>query len=1319
MALKQSSSLASLRARFRTKSISREHSADSNHHSNAHNDSDAKIAFPPSSSSTTSPSSQPQASPTTLQNSSSSRSASQAAPPPASSSSSSSSSTNNGSNNNNGPAVNRWADAPPLPSIILQQQQTPHQPNKKGTDKMPLGYVPPAPSGSSSGSQFVVQQTKRNTNSHVTSRDAPISSPTQQPTPNLASRARMSAAEQGAQFLRQSNVPENSRQSAPSQQTGRLPGQLGPDQSAGRLPGQQIPNGSPRPGGRLPPSSAGQAIAASASQSRPPPPAGATRSASTSSKMSSSSSADAMAAKLKNRVSITPGKESWSQVQAREQRERENKEFARRSMMPGGPGSQGGMHGYGGGGGGRAASASQGYASAGPGPGQGMPPQRSLSHNTRASYMGSPPSASSGAASAYARAPVPGGPVLHHSPQQQQRLPPQQAGGERSRSMYVASPPSMYDNLHPAPALHASPPSSAQHRQQQQQQQQARPMSHIPPGASHMHSPSSASNGSLISSTQSGNAFPEPPLRGMSTRSSAQFGSGQTASPQQQQGLVRLRTPPKPTQPFSPIRPADSAIFSAPAPTFPRAVHINQAYTGFFCEENAYRLAQGLLLRPPFVSPTGPAQAQAQQIQAQLAELGLVDPRAAIAAGKSSKEAGGLLEAALAQDRERENVYRGLGLRWGVHVVFASNEGQNVALFAQRAGVAAGRGDGLVIWDYHVFVAVTAYMPIEGMLPSDLARSRRTPPTRSMSLLSDQSNLNLPAFAAATRHAFHPPTGGLVDEPELGTKAWVSKTWIYDFDSSLSYPPEFTVPGRVKKEAAAKAGWSGSGPDGLPPPTAVPLDMYALATLRLNLFESEAEDGASGAKPAAGGGPKLPSRLKPRFRIVPAQMFLDHFASDRRHMKRAGDAEVAAGLGVPGRSRQATVPGSPGAAAAAAMVDDKESKDGEVPDKGLWTQPPPVWASIAGKFARVKGIQNNLFDRYVSMAEGAAQQDDDGLYGTVIKAEEFAEGSWTGAVPAVPGEIKEAALPPPSMLPTPSPTGSVIAPPSGHRSAQTQPPPYSPMESEPAASRALSPAESLPSPNGRTGPPSTNTPPVPPAVGPQPSLAQQPHSQHPAQHQLQHQPQPQQRAQTQPPPPPPAHMHHAQSRPADAAADPRRRTMISHAPPPVPDGPGRQPQPREDSRQQYSQEAQRHHQQQMQPSRQHSQQQQQYEQYQHAPMHQQSARAAPMPSAGAAGIGANGNARRGGRVESPLFAAYLQASYEARATNVTPSNSAGAMMFPSSSLGSINTAGGAAGGGGLGPRGDAGSPAPPMAMMMGAGSMSLLLATSAGGDFYP
>ncbi|CAD6917305.1 unnamed protein product [Tilletia controversa] len=1147
MALKHSSSFASLKARFRSKSSAGGPKDGDDRDDNL---APADASYSSAKSLPSSPSSGLMRRPSLFRSKNSSSSGGGGGSPGSVTSSSSAGADATGSR------LSRWADAPPLPI---------RSPSKKKPESFPLGYVPPAPlQASSTGSQAI------------------STSPFQTPT----SKAGMTAAEQGAR-LRQRDSRQSASASEPLRsgrpmsspvQTPQKPQQQQQLSKSQLLPGQQQ---TPPPNitlSRAPPSSASQAIAASQQQQRQqisrslsykgPPPAASSDSANTPARTT-----------LKRVVSITPGKESWAQAQAREQREREeSKEYRYRP-----PPSVSSYHGHAS----KEPPAEPVYAGYGSGSiHTGPVPARSLSQSTRASHTGGATSAPSSPSPRRAVASE----SLHQTAQltrtgsnsqfQRASIASKALAAERSRSIHA-----------PGQTVHA-PVQPAQMRPADSTAAQPQSKPQLPRSVS-MGSPSHLPNG-VVQALSSPVSLPS---------------SSPNASP----------------------GPSMSTIFNAPAPPFPRAP-VAQLYASCYCEENAYRLAQSLLCRPPFGMDRSRDPATAN------ANAGVIDPK----------------------ERERESMYRHMGLRWAVHVVFASNEGQNVALFAQRAGAEAGRGDGLVIWDYHVFVAVTAFLPT-----------------------GNANTASVPAFAAATQNSYQPASRSLlIDSDELAgsSNAYVSKTWIYDYDSSLAYPPEYTVPGATAANSSTVR--NGDGPDGLPPPTPVPFDMYALATLRLNLFANAG--GASEDAKAATSGPKLPDRLRPKFRIVPAQKFLDHFASDRRHMraKRSGDAMQA-----PAQARRGTIPASPANGVASASIGNsgEGAEDGPTKAEDLWTKPPPPWEAIMGKSARVRQERNNLFERYVSMA-GAASRDTNSVYGVVVDAEEFVKGRWTGAVPAVPGNVRHSQSPSPSGM---APSQPVRMPSNASQASRSSSQPLGP---------------------GHAGRPTSASPPSS-YRGP-PRIAQQsPYSYQGSSNGLSHP-----HVQTQPLVSPvhtavrqapqgqyvqsPASMTSPlpTSRLPDQASGSGQRTWSGGAPPAVPNGPGYAPDPRDSAYRQSMPNGTPNTHGYALPSAHHQQ--------QHQQQQQQHAGSGGAQGSGAAGVGANGTARRGGRVESPYFAAFLQASAEARAQTLpspsqtpsssTPSSPQGLQRNPSSY----------------------GSQSPPyangpMPMTMGAGSMSLLMSTTA------
>ncbi|KAI0328116.1 hypothetical protein GY45DRAFT_1255775 [Cubamyces sp. BRFM 1775] len=110
--------------------------------------------------------------------------------------------------------------------------------------------------------------------------------------------------------------------------------------------------------------------------------------------------------------------------------------------------------------------------------------------------------------------------------------------------------------------------------------------------------------------------------------------------------------------------------------------------------------------------------------------------------------------------------------------------------------------------------------------------------------------------------------------------------------------------------------------------------------------------------------PRVPPCL---FRVIPADTYLDHFASDRSHMivhpPAPRQGEVAHAVGPqPGIAGSDTDP-------AALDVDADEA----TPEGPRYSMPPPPYPPLCGAKARALGVTNNLMASFVSMSRAHVQ----------------------------------------------------------------------------------------------------------------------------------------------------------------------------------------------------------------------------------------------------------------------------------------------------------------------------------------------------------
>ncbi|TBU46969.1 N-terminal glutamine amidase-domain-containing protein [Dichomitus squalens] len=129
---------------------------------------------------------------------------------------------------------------------------------------------------------------------------------------------------------------------------------------------------------------------------------------------------------------------------------------------------------------------------------------------------------------------------------------------------------------------------------------------------------------------------------------------------------------------------------------------------------------------------------------------------------------------------------------WEIYVVFVSNHGKTVALWAQKL-----RASDVVVWDYHVVLVLRK-----------------------------------------AANGAHPPTRDSPGDREARDASAGASAWVYDFDTTLAVPSSW-------KDYVGRT---------FP---------YA--------FDEELKACIDG-------------RFHSLFRVIPAAVYLDHFASDRSHM---------------------------------------------------------------------------------------------------------------------------------------------------------------------------------------------------------------------------------------------------------------------------------------------------------------------------------------------------------------------------------------------------------------------------------------------------
>lgn len=247
-------------------------------------------------------------------------------------------------------------------------------------------------------------------------------------------------------------------------------------------------------------------------------------------------------------------------------------------------------------------------------------------------------------------------------------------------------------------------------------------------------------------------------------------------------------------------------------------------YCKYFCEENAYLLAEQLL----------------SDIQARCRHRG---PK------KSAVDA--------------------QGWKWDVWVVVVSNANKTVLLYEQRASTMAGRSPAEtqvsgypVVWDYHVFPIVTAKRVRSARFAEEEEEEEQevqvpAPPVAQSQTVDGSYPATRKARPLFARRATTSDAKDVAESAKRTTAVTASSTettpvapwqaWVYDVDSLLCSPTSSASP------------------------TPVPFETYISRTF--------------GPHP---GHLPAPPELQPTFRLSNATAFVDNFASDRSHMLHEG-----------------------------------------------------------------------------------------------------------------------------------------------------------------------------------------------------------------------------------------------------------------------------------------------------------------------------------------------------------------------------------------------------------------------------------------------
>ncbi|PIL30513.1 hypothetical protein GSI_07213 [Ganoderma sinense ZZ0214-1] len=289
---------------------------------------------------------------------------------------------------------------------------------------------------------------------------------------------------------------------------------------------------------------------------------------------------------------------------------------------------------------------------------------------------------------------------------------------------------------------------------------------------------------------------------------------------------------------------------------------------------------------------------------------------------------------------------RGLAWPWELYVVFISNRRKTVALWSQRL-----RAPQVVVWDYHVVLVLRPAASVPDIQNPDILHGDRKLRTFvQVSAIPPHVGPRV-AQVSATKDVEHGP-----EDPkpfhetfnfDRGHAGPLNSGWVYDFDTTLDVP--------------------------------CPWRDYLARTFPY------ASDGALRAR--------IDDRFHSLFRVIPANVYVDNFASDRSHMIiRAPQPE--AGLATSGNS---TVGGAPDGSNAALGLDrgrhDKGDRGADGPDLRTvdgaeaspivqYSSPPPPYAPLRGVKAREQGITHNLMESFVAMepdatSSRAAEEEED------------------------------------------------------------------------------------------------------------------------------------------------------------------------------------------------------------------------------------------------------------------------------------------------------------------------------------------------------